>query len=1330
MNTLVELEVNVDGQTYTYQRVIEAEPAEGVLGEPRFDVMQNYAPVLRFHEDELYHPTRYEALFENSELRGVVDEDEEVLLDNANLYDVSVIDHESKVGYEEDYFEFILPRALTGEWGGWSSGYGVSEPPERDSLAHLDPSESDVYPPTVYSNLVEDVDFEPDDSYVDRFPDTDSSEMQEDTYTAIGYWMVYVHDPKPLISVEEGLVSADRIAAHTGDQEPFYILFDQDTGEPEWVLAQQHMGGEYRKWEHVEREDARPVIYPAEGAHSNFFGVNQSDNRQVRAPSDGDLEPRYIYQDQYLDDPGNTDRSFLSDEGLNYLDPVAYEDTGTTWAHQDADIQRSTDEAYEISVLTGDEAWSDYDGNVYTYPQPFEELVPLIPSDTGATEGTIPQQVGPKFDDPGEWAEDGDGRRLFPDIAQVDGEFSDEENEFWGIREDVGDRIQQSVVRPEDGDEPGFFDVCEAAGDVNCVEAPPAVVAPNQMPHDDELIGWTEADDLIGVNVVNPGMQPHDFTLDLATDAGHQADYSFYVNSIYPRNVAGAEVPLSTVGITESDVAEEGSEAIRDFDFDATLSLYPETYETDSKDLSLRVTDGLPEPSLDITTEAQVNAGTVEDPRSVSVDLVVSGLSSDEVRDGDWSVEVEGEEVSAWAEYDGLERDSDLRGEATLRFTAPDKDEARSYDVTVTLETEDQTLSASEDDLLAYMEPGEAGATATAIVVDVSGSMSARDVGGGTRMSAAKDAAHGYLERKSDSDYVAIVEFSSGSTVLQGLTRLDEGRDDAEAAIDSMNAGGLTNMGAGLFDGIDEVEKAPDGVHQNVVLMSDGGRNRGPSESSMRDAIRERMNPEGICLQTNTLGDGADFEFKRSLADASDCSQVTESFTRDEIVQDFIELIQEFTASELVKLVTGQIGVDDVFGGSFEVDDEASNVILDVAVEELQTETSSLQVESTRQEDVAERHEIDVRDDRSDIDDEAEATEEGDVDVMDSGIETASVAAEDREVRIYRPNGSIADPGADSDVEVSVTDDRTVYRLTDPEAGSWSYEIDGRDEAVEFETRVTANSLVELDVATSSDRYYAGSEADVTAKLYGTEAVGDADVEARVEAPDGSKETVVFDEVEDGVYRATVGLDDNASGTYEATVTAHDEDGHVERQETVSWVAEHAAPVALTQPETPVVEQGGETEATLTIQPEALLGIRSVEVSVSELGHDSGNETLSSSYLSFDRSHLVESGETVEVPVTVSAPEDAAVGNYTAEAGGFVDDSGVTVDELEVRVVDDCPLPPDTPDTLGDPEGPEDCPPGHGGTPPGLDDIPPGHDGSDGPPGHDDGNPGQGAGPP
>jgi len=499
-------------------------------GDVSYDEIREYAPVLRFEKDELYRPTRIEAIFENAELRkgkvNPIDTDDEFeVFSDANLYDLSVRErpeNQPDTG-RDDTFEFILPNSVTDIWEGV---FGITRPdagtdgaPDRDALVDSDPTGTDVYPETVYAQTIEDAEFDPQlrgdedrDNYYTEY-DTSDTDLSEGSYVAIGYWMMYVNDPKPEytrgISLESKIPFAT-VASHTGDSSVIYILFKKegDSLTPKWMLNQQHKGGEYRKWEHVEKRGNQPVIYVAEGAHTSYFGVGQSSRDAdvtVREPEDGGESsltgkesPIYIYQDQYFqtDSPGTTNIfEFGITQVSGYVDIITYNNRGAEWV---------SGEDYEVSVLTGEEAWSTYTGDYLTYP------IGDRGNNQGATAGEIPQR-SLQFGDTRSWTQS----RLFPDVAQIDGIFSDSSEEFdlpaFGSVED-DENIQDDIITPDGRDLE-----CADYIDVPCddVEGPPAVVTENDRVTPDE------ADGSVGVNVINTGMQPHEFTLGLdATGAG------------------------------------------------------------------------------------------------------------------------------------------------------------------------------------------------------------------------------------------------------------------------------------------------------------------------------------------------------------------------------------------------------------------------------------------------------------------------------------------------------------------------------------------------------------------------------------------------------------------------------------------------------------------------------------------------------------------------------------------------------------------------------------------------------------------------------------------
>jgi hypothetical protein len=316
--------VVVDGSE-EYNETVDVTRQSDLPGDfsSQHELAQEYAPVLEFHPDEEFYPTRYEAYVQNSELLNKRFSTETVLLGDrpASSGTPSLLD----IGADWS------PRK--------SAGFDATTTDEQNYLSPLTSGDDEhatyqrnvveeLYPETVYTSIHEDVSY------------------RGETYTAIGYWMVYIHDPKPN---DVGLVP--KAAKHTGDQEPVFVLVDEN-GNPQWVGAQQHFGGEIRPWEQVNKTNGHPTLWVAEGAHSNFFGPYAGD-ADTNVADDRSTEIQYRYQEQFLtEDPAesSTDPHFAD---RWYDDPTA---TGTTWEHDE----------YEVALLS-DQPWGEYEGDVYRY---------------------------------------------------------------------------------------------------------------------------------------------------------------------------------------------------------------------------------------------------------------------------------------------------------------------------------------------------------------------------------------------------------------------------------------------------------------------------------------------------------------------------------------------------------------------------------------------------------------------------------------------------------------------------------------------------------------------------------------------------------------------------------------------------------------------------------------------------------------------------------------------------------------------------------------------------------------------------------------------------
>lgn len=245
------------------------------------EALRSYAPQINFARGEQYRPTRYEALIYNAELEDVRYED----IENPTLFDLAGRSDDWELdmqGYESDFKRY-----------------------------------DDEFPPTVYGSIHSDVTY------------------RGERYTALTYWLFYVYDPKQPDSIAS-------LVAHESDLETVTILVNESG--PQWVAASQHYGGEVREWEKAPRDGQHIKIYPALGAHSNYFR-NTEEYQQSGIP----------IQVQFINEASQDTDLFSLAEGI-YVDQTG---DAIQWSHDGA-----TGTEYEIVPLTGQEVWATYRGAV------------------------------------------------------------------------------------------------------------------------------------------------------------------------------------------------------------------------------------------------------------------------------------------------------------------------------------------------------------------------------------------------------------------------------------------------------------------------------------------------------------------------------------------------------------------------------------------------------------------------------------------------------------------------------------------------------------------------------------------------------------------------------------------------------------------------------------------------------------------------------------------------------------------------------------------------------------------------------------------------------
>jgi RsiW-degrading membrane proteinase PrsW (M82 family) len=187
------------------------------------ELAEKYAPILYFHQDELFRPQSVDVIVQTARLRQ----------DIQYWFDVNVL-NEVVI---QDLITYHDASYVLDVWYGdkGTSDYKNYSAHKTYYEAFLSP-EAGGPPITSYAHIVRD----------------DSS----GTIT-IQYWLFYYYN--------------DWFNKHEGDWELVQVMLDKNE-EPEWVVLSQHHGGTRRAWEDTQIEDnTHPAAYVALGSHANYF---------------------------------------------------------------------------------------------------------------------------------------------------------------------------------------------------------------------------------------------------------------------------------------------------------------------------------------------------------------------------------------------------------------------------------------------------------------------------------------------------------------------------------------------------------------------------------------------------------------------------------------------------------------------------------------------------------------------------------------------------------------------------------------------------------------------------------------------------------------------------------------------------------------------------------------------------------------------------------------------------------------------------------------------------------------------------------------------------
>ena len=613
------------------------------------------------------------------------------------------------------------------------------------------------------------------------------------------------------------------------------------------------------------------------------------------------------------------------------------------------------------------------------------------------------------------------------------------------------------------------------------------------------------------------------------------------------------------------------------------------------------------------------SAGGVNSP--IAVETTVDLSLADEVYDG--PVRPESFNITVGNNSVDTNKIVVLRespGRHTLRFVPPSQPDPGSYNLTVEVSS---TGSDTDPNAITY-SAGEVTQTATSLQIDRSGSMSGI-------MDEAREGAVTFVEQAKDEDYVSIVSYASSSTIDQNLVRLQNERQNVTDVIRSISSGGNTNIGDAMTDGLSTLDNAPNGSVDAGVLMTDGQRNRGPTESEILNSIVPSYNSQNVCLYTIGFTDGADEALLQDIADASDCgyyefageSGEVDSI-RNTLQSVFRDIEGDIAGTDTLHRSTGQIDANSSLTDNFNVDDTVFQATANIRVEGADFTVSADQNTSSIQID---------------------------------GVETSNIDT----VALLQPDGTEVNDST-SGVNVSIVGDSLIYRINDPESGEWSYNIQNtQQQSTEYTADVSGATQSSLDIKTAGGTYYVGDTVDISATLVGTDGgISGASVDAVVTSPDGTDQTVALDEASTGVYTGSVTVDE--VGEHDVEVTA--EKGTLSRTKVSSWTVESTAPISVTQSETPRITQGNTRTFKILVEPD-FPSDETVTLEASRMTAMSGQASLKTS-VSRKSLNLSDGSQPVNISVTV--PKDASVREYRGNLKIFKQDGTVVSDEINVKV--------------------------------------------------------------
>jgi pSer/pThr/pTyr-binding forkhead associated (FHA) protein len=174
-----------------------------------------------------------------------------------------------------------------------------------------------------------------------------------------------------------------------------------------------------------------------------------------------------------------------------------------------------------------------------------------------------------------------------------------------------------------------------------------------------------------------------------------------------------------------------------------------------------------------------------------------------------------------------------------------------------------------------------------------------------TKLDGAKNAANRLLnlaqrERKSEErrHLFSLVRFSTTGAVEAPLT---EDLAQVGNRVDQLKTDSITNLGAGLELGLQQVEQASSSTPRLVILLTDGNTNTGRTQLQILNELGSRARQEQICIYTVGIGDPGNLDemFLKQLGAASSCGGYFYANDAPQLENIYIRLRHQATGQEV-----------------------------------------------------------------------------------------------------------------------------------------------------------------------------------------------------------------------------------------------------------------------------------------------------------------------------------------------------------------------------------------------------------------------------------------------